>query len=78
MFNNGFVYNALLASLVVYYVTRTYWKAWINLYLISNFCFSYNNELSKVLSSEAQRYIRDASAWDEDTYEVGLDLLFST
>ena len=75
MFNNGLVYNALLASLVVYYVTRTNWKAWINLYLISNFCFSYNNELSKVLSSEVQRYILDTSGCDHDTYEVCLSVL---
>ena len=32
MVYNGFVYNALLASLVVHYVTRTHWNPCINLY----------------------------------------------
>ena len=33
-FNNGFVYNALLATLVVHYVTRIHWKLCINPNLI--------------------------------------------
>ena len=38
-FNNGFMSNALLATLVVHYVTRIHWKLCINPYRIV--CSSY-------------------------------------
>ena len=34
-FNNGFIYNALLATLIVHYVTRIHWKLCIILYIIA-------------------------------------------